>query len=342
MRGNWITITFSIIALAAFLLLIIAAGNLVKLVVVSALLAYIIEPLAVFLEARGMSRTWATLTIFLSTGFVIGFSLVVFLPVLGREMMAFQEGLKSGQAAAMISRVEGALEEHFAFLGMRDLNLLNRMNTIMVHIGNWIFSHILDVVALITHLVIVPFIAFFLLKDGREIKKQFIRMIPNRYFEFSLNLLYKMDLQLGNYLRGQFLDATIFGVLSVFALWLLGVKYFLIIGIFAGLANLIPFLGPLAGAAPAIIVSVLDTGNFAAALSVIIAFALIKLIDDALVQPLVVAKSVHMHPIVVLLAVIIGGKLFGILGMLLSVPVACFIKVVVQESIANYRRYYAT
>ena len=341
MKRDWITIALSAIALATLILFMIAVGTLVKLLVVSALLAYIIEPLAVFLESRGMSRTWACLMIFLSTGMIIGISLVVFLPVLGREMMAFQEGLKSGHALAMVSRFEQALEDHFAFLGISDLDLANRLSSLMVHIGDWIFSHLLDVVALITNLVIIPFIAFFLLKDGRKIKKQFIRMIPNRFFEFSLNLLYKMDLQLGNYLRGQFLDAAIFGVLSVFALWLLGVKYFLIIGVFAGLANLIPFLGPVAGAAPAIIVSVLDTGNFVMGISIIIAFACIKLIDDALVQPLVVAKSVHMHPIVVLLAVIIGGKFFGILGMLLSVPVTGFIKVVIQESIANYRRYYA-
>ena len=74
-------------------------------------------------------------------------------------------------------------------------------------------------------------------------------------------------------------------------------------------------------------------------LYIIVAFTLIRLIDDILVQPIVVAKSVHMHPLIVLLAVLIGGKLFGILGMLLSVPVVGFIKVVVHESIINYRRY---
>lgn len=78
-------------------------------------------------------------------------------------------------------------------------------------------------------------------------KKAFIHFIPNRYFEMTLNVLHKIDQQLGWYLRGQFTEALVVGVLSVIALWLLDVQYFTIIGIFAGLANLIPYIGPVAG-----------------------------------------------------------------------------------------------
>lgn len=177
------------------------------------------------------------------------------------------------------------------------------------------------------------------MKDGREFKKAFVSIMPNQHFEFTLYLLYKLNAQIGNYLRGQFIDATIVGVLSVGALWFIGVKYFFIIGTFAGLANLIPYFGPIAGATIAIIVSILQTGNFHMAFYIIIAFTLIKLFDDILIQPIVVARTVHMHPLVVLLSVLIGGKLFGILGMLLSVPMVGFMKVVAHESINNYRRY---
>jgi len=137
------------------------------------------------------------------------------------------------------------------------------------------------------------------------------------------------------------IDAIIVGIMAVFALWIIGVKYFFLIGIFAGLANLIPYFGPIVGAVLALIVSILQTGSFEKVLYVILAFTIIKLLDDAIVQPVVVARSVHMHPLTVLLAVLIGGKLFGILGMLLSVPVVGFIKVVVYEGILNYRRYRA-
>ena len=339
-RGRLLKLVFFFLIFGTILFFLISFGGLVKVVVISALLAYITDPLAVFLESRGMSRSSATVVIFLSIILLVALLLFLFVPVLSREIMALKDGLNSGQATAMLSGMEEALEKRFAFLGIRNLDLVSKTQNLMVSISNWMFDHLLDMVSLFTNLVIIPFIVFFLLKDGREFKKQLISIVPNRYFEFSMNMLYKMDLQLGNYLRGQFLDAVIFGVLAMFSLWLLNVKYFVAIGIFAGLANLIPFLGPLAGAAPAMIVSVIDTGNLMPALYVLLAFGMMKLIDDSLIQPLVVARSVDMHPLLVLLAVIIGGRLFGILGMLLAVPVTGFIKVVLHEGITNFRKYH--
>jgi putative permease len=177
------------------------------------------------------------------------------------------------------------------------------------------------------------------MKDGRKFKKELVSIVPNRYFEFSLYLLHKINTQVGNYLRGQVLDATIVGIFSTCTLWLLGVKYFFIIGAFAGIANLVPYFGPITGAIIAVIVSVLQTGSFHLAFYVIIAFIIIKLIDDIIILPVVMSKSVHVSPLTVLLAIMIGGKLFGVIGMLLSVPFTGFIKVVIHESIMNYRRY---
>jgi predicted PurR-regulated permease PerM len=117
------------------------------------------------------------------------------------------------------------------------------------------------------------------------------------------------------------------------------VPYFVFIGIFAGLANLIPFVGPLAGAAVAMTVTVLEQGDIARAGYVLGAFALLKLIDDFVVQPLAVGKNVHLHPMVVALGIVIGGHLFGVLGMLIVIPLIGFLKVVLEESIDTYRNY---
>jgi len=339
---RWLKFFFVAGSLVVLFYLLSAIAGLVKILIVSALLAYIIDPLAVKLESRGMDRKTATLIIFSLLSGIIAALVVGLLPVLSDQISAIQENFNPEQTALMITRLDRFITHKLSFIGIENLDLTGRLQKTASEISEWTFSHLLDVVSLLTHLVLIPFIVFFLLKDGREMKKQAVRIIPNRYFEFSLNLLSKMDRQLGNYLRGQFLDAIIFGVLSICALWFLGVKYFLIIGMFAGFANLIPFVGPVAGAAPAIIVSIMDTGNFTLAGSVIVAFIIMKLIDDGLIQPIVVARSVHMHPLVVLLAVIIGGKFFGILGMLLSVPVTGFIKVAVKEGFDNFRRYRLT
>lgn len=340
--SRWLRILFVLGLVVALFFFMSAIADLVKIVIISSLIAYIMDPLAVKLEARGMGRGTATLIIFVSLLSVLALAVIILLQPLSDEITSVQEGFTPDKTAVIIGKLDRFVTSKIAFLGIERLDLSGKLQTLTASFSDWIFSHILDAVSLVTHLVLMPFMVFFLLKDGRQMKKQMVKIIPNRYFEFSMNLIAKMDWQLGHYLRGQFLDALIFGILSVGTLWLLGIKYFLLIGIFAGLANLIPFLGPIAGAMPAIIVAIIDTGGLALAGSVVVAFVVMKLIDDAIIQPVVVARSVNMHPLLVLLAVIIGGKFFGILGMLLSVPVTGFAKVLLQESIENFRRYRLT
>ncbi len=328
-----------LIALAGILAFLSLIPSIVKMVIISALIAYVLNPFANILESRGMSRTFTTITIFLFIVVSIGIAYLVLLPVLSNQIEALQEGLNPEKAGQMIANLETFLVSNLAFLGVKDLNLLTKIQQSMAHVGEWIFAHFLDAASLLTSLILIPFLVFFFLKDGRTFKKSFVSIVPNRYFEFTLYLLHKLNTQMGNYLRGQIIDATMVGILAVFGLWLIGIEYYFLIGIFTGLANLVPYFGPITGALLAVVASILQTGGFQLALYVVITFIVIKLVDDALIQPIVVAKSVHMHPVTVLLSVLIGGKLFGILGMLLSVPVVGFLKVVTHESIINYRRY---
>ncbi len=341
-----VTRTFrSLFHLALFgllLLFLVSVGDLVKLMVVSVLLAYILDPVAVFLESRGLTRIISTAVIFLTFSALAAVFITLLLPVLTEEITALQQVLGAGEKSAAFTAIDRKIQDNLVFLGIKHFSLSDKLQGAAEAFGNWVFSHLLDIASLVTNLVIIPFIVFFFLKDGREIKKQLIRLVPNRYFEFSLNLLYKMDLQMGNFLRGQLLDAIIFGFMSVAVLWCLGVKYFLVIGIIAGIANLIPFLGPVAGASAAVVVSVIDRGDLTGAGIIVAAFVLMKLLDDTVVQPLIVAKSVDLHPLAVLLAVIVGGRFFGILGMLLSVPLTGFMKVVIAESSTALRRYRLT
>ncbi len=337
--NRYVKIAFGIVIGAISLLFLWAIAPLVKILVIAALLAYIFEPLVSRLESTGMKRTVATVVVFAGIVLIITGFVLVILPTVTHEVQSIQQGITSGEARQYLDNLEKSLQNRLSFLGIENLDIEARLQTVLATLGDQLFNYLLNAVSLITNLVIIPFIMFFLLKDGREIKKKIISLVPNRYFEFSLNLLYKMDLQLGNYLRGQFLDAVIIGVLSIGALWILGVNYFVIIGAFAGLANLIPYVGPIAGAIPAIIVSIMQTGDLSMVLWIAIAFTLVQLVDNVLVQPLVVAKTVNLHPLIVMLVVIIGGQFFGVLGMLLAVPATGVVKVIVEESVRSFRQY---
>ena len=332
-------ILFGTIVILAALLFLYSIASLLKILIVAPLFAYLLDPLANALESRGLKRSTATGILFAGiVGILAGFILLI-LPVLSREIQAIQEVMLNGQAEKMVLELEKLLSQKLSSLGLQQVNIYEKLQALLASVGNQIFNLLLNAVSLITNLVIIPFIMFFLIKDGREIKKRVISLVPNRYFEFSLNLIYKMDLQLGNYLRGQFLDALTIGILSILALWMLDVNYFVLIGAFAGLANLIPYVGPIAGAIPAIVVSIMQVGSFDQIPWIVLAFAIIQLLDNVLVQPLVVAKTVNLHPLIVLLVVIIGGNFFGILGMLLAVPATGVLKVIIQETYLNYQKY---
>lgn len=328
-----------LLAAAVFLLVLFTAPELIRILIIAGLLAYVLEPLPTRMEARGLSRTLSTAVVFLGLLMLIGIFLFLLLPVITQEIRTIQTGFSPEQAGAFLANIESIVQNKFAFLGLENLNLMEKVHSAMSSIGNKIFGYLVNVVSLITNLVIIPFIVFFLLKDGQNIKRQFVRWVPNRYFEFTLNVLHKMDIQLGNYLRGIFLDAALVGILSIFALRILDVKFYFVIGAFAGVANIIPYIGPIAGAVPAIIVTLLETGNVTGALYIAVAFAIIQLIDNVVFQPLVLARSINLHPLIVLLVVIVGGKLFGVLGMLLAVPFTGVVKVILQETIQNFQKY---
>ena len=222
---NWVKVIFLLLVLALVFFFLLSIGELVRIVLISALLAYIIEPVAVYIESRGSSRLAATAIIFLAVVTTVAALLFLLLPLVARQIESLHDAITSGQAAAAVRAFEDLIRQRLSFIGAGGMDLAGRLDAASSRIGEWLVSHILDVVSVMTNLVIIPFIVFFLLKDGREMKRQFIRMVPNRYFEFALTLLYKMDHQLGNYLRGQFLDALIFGAMSTVALWALGVTH---------------------------------------------------------------------------------------------------------------------
>ena len=327
-----------IIGAAAFWLLG-QIGQIVKLVVIAALLAYMLDPVVGRFEAYGVGRTLATIVVFIIIGGLIYLLVSLALPHVTSELKAFRAGISAGKAASIIHDLEATLIERFSFLGLEDLDLVGKLQSYSRRAANEVYGFFLNAMTVLWNLIIIPFIMFFFLKDGRGFIKNFVSLVPNRYFEMALSLIHKTDRQLGGYIRGQFMDSAIIGGLTVIALWVLGVKYFLLLGVILGISNLVPFIGPIVGSIPAIVVALIETGDPYKAFIVFLAMVLVQIVDNGVVKPVVVARMVSLHPVVIIMAVIIGGKLFGIIGMIVSVPVTGIVKLVAEEAIANIRKY---
>jgi len=328
-----------LVLLAGVIWLAAALSSLLSVVIVSMLIAYILNPLASYIESLGLTRLQATLIIFLMIAVSISIAVAFVIPPMINEIRTIEQSISSGSSTEYIQNAENWIQDNIPFFAGQTLDLETKAKEMISQLAASFFSIVGSVVSIITTMIIIPFAVFFLLKDGHHMITNMVKIIPNKYFEMSLSLIHKTDQQLGGYLRGQFIDAVIIGILAIFSLWLLDVRYFIVIGIFAGLSNMIPYVGPMAGAVTAIMVVLLNGGGTQQVALVAAAFTIIQLSDNVLVQPLVVAKNVDVHPLVIIFAVIIGGQFFGILGMLLAVPVFAMIKVISIELYLNIRKY---
>jgi len=338
--GRIVKAVTALIIIVALGWLFYTLSSILTILIISFLVAYILDPVASYFESHNLSRTQATAVIFLLFAGVLAALFSHFVPSLIDDLSKLQQVISSGEASKYFSRIENFIATNLPLISVEELDLQGRITRAVTQLTNSFFMILGSMVSLVTTLVIIPFAVFFLLKDGPVMMKNLFSIVPNRYFEMSLNIIYKINQQLGSYLRGQFFDALIIGVLSIIALWILNVPYYVMIGIFAGLTNMVPYVGPLAGGSVAVLVVLFTGGSGLDALLVIMAFALIQLVDNVLVQPLVVSKSVNLHPLLIIFSVTIGGQFFGILGMLLAVPATQIIKVLILEFYHGIRRYH--
>ncbi len=176
-------------------------------------------------------------------------------------------------------------------------------------------------------MIIIPIISFFLLLDAELIYKSLISLIPNRFFEMSLMVLFRMNEQVTNYLRSLLIQCGIMAIVSCIGFYLIGAKFFVLFGLFLGFANSIPYLGPLLGAIPPLAFAILFPEMSPGLGSIVLVVIFAQIVDNALVQPIVIANAVSLHPLFILVGIAVAGKFFGIMGMLLAIPVLSILKV---------------
>ena len=177
-------------------------------------------------------------------------------------------------------------------------------------------------------IVLAPVLALYILIDLERFKSSSLHLTPPKHREESSFVAGEVATALGSFVRGQFLVALIVGVASSVGMWLIDLPFWLLIGILAGFLNLIPFLGPIVGAALAALVALLS-GNPQQALWAVVIFTAIQQVDNHVITPLVQRARVNLSPLVIVLALIIGGSVAGLLGVLVAVPLTAAVRIVV-------------
>ncbi|HVE46957.1 MAG TPA: AI-2E family transporter [Acidimicrobiales bacterium] len=176
-------------------------------------------------------------------------------------------------------------------------------------------------------LVLAPIIAFYLLVDLPRIRQVTVSLVPLGARDEVLHVGRRLNRAIGGFFRGQLLVATIVGLMCSAGLFAIGLQFWFLVGMIAGLFNVIPLIGPWVGGIPGVIIA-LTTGSPLQALGVVIVMATAQQIDNHFITPQVMQRVVHLHPAAVILALLAGGSLAGFLGLLMAVPAAAMLKIV--------------
>ncbi|OUR92865.1 hypothetical protein A9Q84_20340 [Halobacteriovorax marinus] len=299
---------------------------------VAYVISLIFGPAIPFIMRLGIRRTMAVNIIFFGFLFIFSYPLVRVTPVITSEAQNLQyylpkvERFIKSEYRGLTKKVEEKtgyvvgneiLIDTLKFAKDSTTNILLKVPKYVGNFLEWIF--------------LVPLFVFFMLKDGKSFKKKFLRIVPNSIFERVYYLSHQFNRQLGDYIFAKFVEASLVGVIITTGLMILDVRFGILLGIVAGVTNVIPYLGPILGTVPAIIFGLVEYGWGPTFGAIVILYSVANAIDIALVFPILVSKIVNLHPLIVVISVILGSTFLGVLGMVVSIPVAAALKLICIE-----------
>ncbi|PKM68652.1 MAG: hypothetical protein CVU95_03360 [Firmicutes bacterium HGW-Firmicutes-2] len=304
----------------------------------AAVFAYAFNPLVKYLMSLKLSRFVSVLVIFISLILlIVGFS-YIFFPMMVTEINSLLTTLpdigKNGynRFSDWYQRIFG--NQNIIPNTIEDL--FESLNVDFQSITDWFSSSIGTIVSSMgsfassfVHIVTVPVLTFYFMKDADRFTVFAKKLILPRSRKWVFPLLEKMDVVLGGFIRGQLLVAIIIGTLSSITLMILGVEYWLVLGLLAGIGDLIPYIGPFLGALPAVFITL--SSDPWKTLWVIAAFIVIQQIEGNLISPKIVGHSVGLHPVAIIFVLLLGGSLWGLIGLLVAVPLAGIFKVIIES-----------
>jgi len=309
--------------------------------ILSALSAFVLRPIVTFLEFRlGIRRVISIAIVFLVTGGIFVLAAIQLTPMLIERVREMYEQFRNFPFDAKLDEASRDLTKNVPFVNPETISL--KIHGILRSGQQMLGESLGGLAGFAVNLVIVPFVTYFILAEWDITLKRLIERVPNKYFEMTLNVINKIQTDLVGYLRGWILDSVIVGILSIVAYSIVGVEYALLLGIVAGISNLIPYVGPFVGVIPAFFVSLAQTGDFHQFAPIIIQLLAVQLVDNTIVQPMCFAKTVDMHPLTVIIVLIVGNELMGVAGMLFAIPIATILKASAIETYWGLKNYQIT
>ncbi len=310
-------------------------ASILLLVFYSIVLSYLLNPLVNLIEKKGLKRSYSILLIYLVSLTLIILAIVSIVPKLSSEFENLIRLLPNyfnriydylnSIFLKYSKQIDRLPPEFHAIKGVFLENLMD-IQTLLLNYLKGITNSVIGFFTKIVSFIIVPILTFYFLKDKDYFKRKITLFIPKNQRNDILQIGREVDKVLGRFIRGQLLVCSFVGITTSIALLIIGVDFAIIIGLIAGIADIIPYFGPIIGIFPAIIFALLKSP--AKALWVIVSFIIIQQLESNVIAPKIVGESVGAHPVVIMLALLIGGSYFGVFGMIFAIPITIVLKII--------------
>ncbi|MGI8653819.1 MAG: AI-2E family transporter [Pyrinomonadaceae bacterium] len=326
------------LAVAAALWMLYALEGVILLVVLAIFFAYLISPVVEFLrrpfhlrgQERVMPRALAVGIVYLVLFGAIGTTLYVLLPRLGEQITDFVK-----QAPTYLATARGraqtlqSLYQRYQLPPAARETVTKAVTSAVDSAGTYLSDALKSAVGLVTYipwLVLIPILAFFFLKDADNFRRAALRMLPVGRWRWRGDELFQdINSTLAAYIRAQLTACLLIGIICTAGFWLIGVNYWLALGIIAGLFEFIPLAGPLLLAVIAIAIASFHSSS--AAVTTAVFLIVLRGVEDYVIYPRLIGQGIHLHPLAVILAILCGAELAGITGIFLAIPVVAIISV---------------
>ncbi len=318
-------------------------SNLAVYALIALIFSYLLDPFVNRMQAAGIDRTLAiTITLATVLLIVVWISTSI-IPLVANRMAVLTRQLHTDNLIMIANQIEIHLRSNFDFIPQGYLR--DNVAVFVEDLFNFgrLSEVVGDLIGIFTNIfaafLIIPFATFFFLKDGHKIRRDILQLVPNKYFETILSLVDKIETRLGFYFRSVIIQCTIVGVVSWLTLSVAGLNNSASVGIAIGVANSIPYFGPIIGYLLSIVVSIIETGDFSLVIPCILAVMFAQILDNVVLQPLIFSKSADIHPVAILFIIMIGAQTAGLLGMLVAIPIATVIKITINQTAWSFNNY---
>lgn len=300
-------------------------------VLVGLLIAYLLHPIVQLLERRRVPRLMAVLLIYASFVLFIAIAVVNAIPIFTTQLVELSDDLP--RLTEWYYKWMSEWEAHKYFLPDSISHGVDRVilqsHERVSHSVTELVNNARNTLGKLLAYAVVPFIAFYLLKDMKELHQTCMLVVPPAYRKQVMVVLRDINESLGNYIHGQMMVALLVGVFAYLGYWWIDMPYPFVLASFVCLTNIIPYIGPLIGAAPAAVVAL--TISTKMLLLVLTVNLIIQVLEGNILSPNIVGRSLQLHPLLIIMALLAGEAIGGIIGLIVAVPILAVCKVVISR-----------